>query len=104
VVINTSIRLAHAFCISFRDTPPQRITRAANVVSIFRLTVYPMGRAAQLMRVSWTGAVVPKKDGLQVITMLLSPAGEQKPRIIVMTTYEAEEDIRGRWAWISRQR
>jgi CheY-like chemotaxis protein len=38
---------------------------------------------------------MPKKDGLQVITMLLSPAGEQKPRIIVMTTYEAEEDIRG---------
>ena len=34
---------------------------------------------------------MPKKDGLQVITMLLSPAGEQKPRIIVMTTYEAKK-------------
>lgn len=37
---------------------------------------------------------MPKKDGLEVITKLLSRAGEPKPRIIVMTTYESEEDIR----------
>jgi two-component system, NarL family, response regulator len=36
---------------------------------------------------------MPKKDGLQVITELLA-RGATKPRIIVMTTYESEEDIR----------
>jgi hypothetical protein len=41
-----------------RSTPPQRIIRAANVVSISRLSVYPTGRAAQLMRVSWIAAVM----------------------------------------------
>src|ERR1700751_3275579 len=35
---------------------------------------------------------MPKKDGLQVITELA--ARPSKPRIIVMTTYESEEDIR----------
>ena len=34
---------------------------------------------------------MPEKDGLQVITDLMSHA---KPRIIVMTTYESEGDIR----------
>ena len=37
---------------------------------------------------------MPKRDGLEVITRLLSRAGDLKPRIIVMTTYESEEDIR----------
>jgi two-component system, NarL family, response regulator len=37
---------------------------------------------------------MPKKDGLQVIAELLSRAGGPKPRILVMTTYEGEEDIR----------
>ena len=36
---------------------------------------------------------MPKKDGLEVIRTL-SQAGERKPQIIVMTTYEGEEDIR----------
>jgi DNA-binding NarL/FixJ family response regulator len=36
---------------------------------------------------------MPKKDGLQVVTELMSH-GEPKPRIIVMTTYESEEDVR----------
>ena len=36
---------------------------------------------------------MPEKDGLQVITELMSP-GEPKPRIIVMTTYESEGDVR----------
>jgi DNA-binding NarL/FixJ family response regulator len=36
---------------------------------------------------------MPKKDGLQVITELAGRKGP-KPRIIVMTTYESEEDIR----------
>jgi DNA-binding NarL/FixJ family response regulator len=36
---------------------------------------------------------MPNKDGLQVITELVSRKGP-KPRIIVMTTYESEEDIR----------
>jgi two-component system, NarL family, response regulator len=36
---------------------------------------------------------MPKKDGLQVITELMSRR-LHKPRIIVMTTYESEEDIR----------
>jgi two-component system NarL family response regulator len=36
---------------------------------------------------------MPKKDGLQVITELAGRHGP-KPRIIVMTTYESEEDIR----------
>jgi DNA-binding NarL/FixJ family response regulator len=36
---------------------------------------------------------MPKKDGLQVITELASRKGP-KARIIVMTTYESEEDIR----------
>jgi two-component system NarL family response regulator len=35
---------------------------------------------------------MPEKDGLQVITELMH--GERKPRIIVMTTYESEGDIR----------
>jgi CheY-like chemotaxis protein len=34
-----------------------------------------------------------EKDGLQVITDLMSH-GEPKPRIIVMTTYESEGDVR----------
>ena len=37
---------------------------------------------------------MPKKDGLQVVTELMSRAGVPKPRIIVMTTYESEEDVR----------
>jgi len=37
---------------------------------------------------------MPKRDGLEVITTLQSRAGAVKPRIIVMTTYESEEDIR----------
>jgi DNA-binding NarL/FixJ family response regulator len=36
---------------------------------------------------------MPKKDGLQAITELMA-RGATKPRIIVMTTYESEEDIR----------
>jgi two-component system NarL family response regulator len=36
---------------------------------------------------------MPKKDGLQVINELSGRRGP-KPRIIVMTTYESEEDIR----------
>jgi len=36
---------------------------------------------------------MPKKDGLEVIRTL-PQAGEKKPQIIVMTTYEGEEDIR----------
>jgi two-component system, NarL family, response regulator len=36
---------------------------------------------------------MPKKDGLQVITELAA-SRSYKPRIIVMTTYESEEDIR----------
>src|SRR5215468_8613431 len=35
---------------------------------------------------------MPKKDGLQVVTELMSRT--PKPRIIVMTTYEGEEDVR----------
>jgi DNA-binding NarL/FixJ family response regulator len=37
---------------------------------------------------------MPKKDGLQVIAELLSSAGGPKPKIVVMTTYDGEEDIR----------
>jgi two-component system NarL family response regulator len=36
---------------------------------------------------------MPKKDGLQVVTELVS-SRRPKPRIIVMTTYETEEDVR----------
>src|SRR5712672_2395469 len=36
---------------------------------------------------------MPEKDGLQVITELMSH-GAPKPRIIVMTTYESEGDVR----------
>ena len=36
---------------------------------------------------------MPEKDGLQVITELMLH-GEPKPRIIVMTTYESEGDVR----------
>jgi len=36
---------------------------------------------------------MPKKDGLQVVGELMSRRGS-KPRIIVMTAYETEEDIR----------
>jgi two-component system, NarL family, response regulator len=36
---------------------------------------------------------MPEKDGLQVITELMSH-GKPKPRIIVMTTYESEGDVR----------
>ncbi len=36
---------------------------------------------------------MPKKDGLEVITELVARR-PSKPRIIVMTTYESEEDIR----------
>jgi DNA-binding NarL/FixJ family response regulator len=36
---------------------------------------------------------MPKKDGLQVINELIA-SRRPKPRIIVMTTYETEEDIR----------
>lgn len=36
---------------------------------------------------------MPKKDGLQVVEELMS-GGPPKPRIIVITTYEDEEDIR----------
>jgi two-component system NarL family response regulator len=36
---------------------------------------------------------MPKKDGLQVITELMAHR-VGKPRIIVMTTYQSEEDIR----------
>ena len=37
---------------------------------------------------------MPKKDGLQVVTELMSRHRMPKPRIIVMTTYESEEDVR----------
>jgi DNA-binding NarL/FixJ family response regulator len=37
---------------------------------------------------------MPKKDGLQVVTELMSLPRSPKPRIIVMTTYESEEDVR----------
>jgi two-component system, NarL family, response regulator len=37
---------------------------------------------------------MPKKDGLQVVTQLMSRRGS-KPRIIVMTAYDTEEDIPG---------
>jgi len=37
---------------------------------------------------------MPKKDGLQVVEELMA-GGPPKPRIIVITTYEDEEDIRG---------
>jgi two-component system, NarL family, response regulator len=36
---------------------------------------------------------MPKKDGLQVVTELMS-SRRPRPRIIVMTTYETEEDVR----------
>jgi two-component system NarL family response regulator len=36
---------------------------------------------------------MPQKDGLQVVTELMS-SRRPRPRIIVMTTYESEEDIR----------
>ena len=36
---------------------------------------------------------MPKKDGLQVFTELVG-SRRPKPRIIVMTTYETEEDVR----------
>jgi DNA-binding NarL/FixJ family response regulator len=36
---------------------------------------------------------MPEKDGVQVITELMSH-GELKPRIIVMTTYDTEGDVR----------
>jgi two-component system NarL family response regulator len=36
---------------------------------------------------------MPKKDGLQVVSELMSRSGS-KPRIIVMTAYETEADIR----------
>jgi two-component system, NarL family, response regulator len=36
---------------------------------------------------------MPKKDGLQAVTELMS-SRRPKPRIIVMTTYETEEDVR----------
>jgi len=36
---------------------------------------------------------MPKKDGLQVVAELMSRRAS-KPRIIVMTTYETEEDVR----------
>ena len=35
---------------------------------------------------------MPKKDGLQVVTELMRRT--PKPRIIVITTYEGEEDVR----------
>ena len=36
---------------------------------------------------------MPRKDGLKVVTELMS-SRRPKPRIIVMTTYETEEDVR----------
>ena len=36
---------------------------------------------------------MPRKDGLQVVTELMSSRWP-KPRIIVMTTYETEDDVR----------
>jgi two-component system NarL family response regulator len=36
---------------------------------------------------------MPRKDGLQVVTELMSNR-RPKPRIIVMTTYETEDDVR----------
>jgi two-component system NarL family response regulator len=36
---------------------------------------------------------MPRKDGLQVITEVMSRRAT-RPRIIVMTTYESEEDVR----------
>jgi len=46
----------------------------------------------------WTGLYhgstrMPKKDGLQVVTELMS-SRRPEPRIIVMTTYEDEADVR----------
>ncbi len=37
---------------------------------------------------------MPTKDGLQVVTELMSRPRVPKPRIIVMSTYRSEEDIR----------
>ncbi len=37
---------------------------------------------------------MPTKDGLEVVAELMSRAGRPKPRIIVMSTYESEEDVR----------
>jgi DNA-binding NarL/FixJ family response regulator len=37
---------------------------------------------------------MPTKDGLEVVAELMSRAGTPKPRIIVMSTYESEEDVR----------
>src|SRR5271165_6827980 len=37
---------------------------------------------------------MPRKDGLEVVTELMSRPLTPKPRIIVMTTYRSEEDIR----------
>ena len=39
-------------------TALQRMVRAAYVVAIDSLVSYPCGRAARLMRVSWTAAVM----------------------------------------------
>jgi two-component system, NarL family, response regulator len=36
---------------------------------------------------------MPRKDGLEVVTELM-PSRRPRPRIIVMTTYETEEDVR----------
>jgi two-component system, NarL family, response regulator len=36
---------------------------------------------------------MPKKDGLQIVTELMSTR-RPRPRIVVMTTYETEEDVR----------
>ena len=36
---------------------------------------------------------MPRKDGLQVVTELMS-SRRPKPRIVVMTTYETEDDVR----------
>ena len=36
---------------------------------------------------------MPRKDGLQVVTELMT-SRRPKPRIIVMTTYETEDDVR----------
>src|SRR4029077_19146227 len=38
---------------------------------------------------------MPTKDGLEVCAELMSRSGSPKPRIIVMSTYESEEDVRG---------
>ncbi len=37
---------------------------------------------------------MPTKDGLEVVAELMSRADTPKPRIIVMSTYESEEDVR----------